>query len=104
MVKFFFKKGKREEGFAELDLILNLQARQCKGFRGFISLHSQEEKDNAVIMTLWEDEESLNASERAVFDKAVNKIYHFLEKEPNVERYKVFSTELLLRGKPQKAK
>ena len=94
MVKFFFKKGKREEGFAELDLALNMQARQSKGFRGSISLLSRNEKDTAVIMTLWEDEESLVSSERAVFNKVVDKIYHFLEKEPDVGHYRVFSTEL----------
>ena len=100
MVKFWFKKGKREEGFAELDLILNMQARQSKGFRGFISLNSRDKEDVAVILTLWEDEESLIASERAVFNKAVDKVYHFLEKEPDVEHYRVFSTELRFREKP----
>jgi heme-degrading monooxygenase HmoA len=100
MVKFCFKNGKREEGFAELDLILNMQARQSKGFRGFVSLHSRNEKDVAVILTFWENEESLLASERAVFNKAVDKIYHFLEKEPDVEHYRVFSTELRFQEKP----
>ncbi len=96
MAKFHFKKGKREEGFAELDLTLNLQARQSKGFRGFISLHSRDEKETAVILTLWADEETLLASEREVFSKAVDRINQFLERKPDLEHYRVFSTELVM--------
>jgi heme-degrading monooxygenase HmoA len=98
MVKFFFKNGKREEGFAELDLALTVQGRNSRGFRGFVSLLSNKEKDLAVILTFWEDEESLVASERAVYDKTVDKIYSLLERKPDVEKYRVFSTELLLKG------
>jgi heme-degrading monooxygenase HmoA len=97
MVKFFFRKGAREEGFAELDRALNIQVRNSRGFRGFVSLLSRDEKDVAVVLTFWEDEESLIASERAVYDKIVDKIYHLLEETPDVERYKVFTTELLLK-------
>jgi heme-degrading monooxygenase HmoA len=100
MVKFFFKKGKCEEGFAELDLVLNTQARQSKGFRGFVSMLSRNEKDMAAVLTFWENEESLLASERAVYNKVVDKIYHLLEKQPEVEHYRVFSTELRFQEKP----
>jgi heme-degrading monooxygenase HmoA len=100
MVKFFFKKGQCEEGFAELDLVLNTQARQSKGFRGFVSLLSRTEKDVALVLTFWADDESLMASERAVYDKVVDKIYHLLEKQPEVEYYRVFSTELRFQEKP----
>jgi heme-degrading monooxygenase HmoA len=94
IAKFYFRKGKREEAFAELDFILNRQARNAKGFRGFLSLLSNENKDTAEILTLWDDEESLVASEKEIFFGAVNKVLNSLEKKPDVEHCRVFSTEL----------
>ena len=33
-VKYYFKEGKREEGFEKVDLAVNKKARKAKGFRG----------------------------------------------------------------------
>jgi len=76
--------------------MLNIQARNAKGFLGFISLNLRDEPDVAVILTLWEDEESLVSSETAVFSKAVDQIKHFLERKPDVEQFRVFSTKLFM--------
>ena len=96
--RFCFRKGKREEGFADLDLILTKQARIAKGFRGFVSLLSRDDKNIASVLTLWDSEEALVASEKEVFAEAVEKVMPLLEKEPDVEHYRVFSTEMFSRG------
>jgi quinol monooxygenase YgiN len=92
-----FKVGKREEGFMELDLILNTLTRQSPGFRGYMSLLSHEDPNKAVILTLWLDEEALEASEKDVYSKAVKKIESSLESSPTIENLRVFSTELFQR-------
>ena len=91
---WFFKKGKREDGFSELDLMLNTLTRNTKGFHGYISLLSHENPNVAVVVTLWSDEESLQASETGVFNNAVRKVKAYLEKPPKTENFRVFSAEL----------
>ena len=92
-----FKKGKREEGFAELDKILNSATRHTKGFRGYVSLISQDDPDTSTILTLWQDKETLDASEKGVYSLAIAKVQDFLEGSPQVKNFKVFSTELFTR-------
>jgi len=92
--KWFFKKGKREEAFSELDRILNSTTRNTQGFRGYISMLSYEDKNTATILTLWHDKESLQASEKGVFANAIAKVQGSLEKRPILENLRVFSTEL----------
>jgi len=94
---FHFKKGQREEGFAELDLILNKEARNAKGFRGFVSMLSKDSENEALILTLWEDELSLTMSEVQILTPVIRKILNKLEKEPNVEHFKLYSTEMYSR-------
>jgi quinol monooxygenase YgiN len=98
IAKFSFKKGKREEAFAELDLTLNMQVRNAKGFRGFISMISEDAKNEATIITLWEDQISLVSSENELLSVAVKKILNSLEKEPAVEHLKIFSTEMFMQS------
>jgi quinol monooxygenase YgiN len=93
-----FKKGKREEGFAELDRILNSTTRHTKGFRGYISLNSRDDQDFSTILTLWQDEESLEASEKGVYSIAIEQVQSFLESPPKVKSFRVFSTELFTRS------
>jgi len=88
LAKFYFKNGKRVEGFEELDLILNKFGRSAKGFRGFISLFSCDQDNVAVILTTWEDDESFLGS-KELFSSAVDKVMPFLERKPDVEHYRV---------------
>ena len=88
LARFYFKTGKREEGFEELDLILNKQARNAKGFRGFISLFSRDQDNVAIILTIWENEESFLGSQE-LFSSAVNRVMPFLERQPSVEHCRV---------------
>jgi quinol monooxygenase YgiN len=97
-----FKKGKREEGFAELDRILNSTTRHTKGFRGYISLISRNDQDSTTILTLWQDGESLEASEKGVYSLAIEQVQDYLESPPQVKSFRVFSTELFTRSELEK--
>ena len=92
-----FKKGKRDEAFAELDRILNTLTRNTEGFRGYISLFSRDNEDTATVLTLWRDLESLNASEKGVFAGAIKEVQESLDSSPKIENFRVFSTELFQR-------
>ena len=94
---WYFKKGKREEGFSELDRILNTLAQEAMGFRGYMSLLSYEDSNAVTILTLWQDEDALKKSEQDVFVRATQKVQDSLEKPPRIENYRVFSTELFQR-------
>jgi quinol monooxygenase YgiN len=93
-----FKKGQREAAFLELDRILNTSTRHTNGFRGYMSLLSHDDPNLAVILTLWQDQESLKASEKKVFAQAIKKVQASLEGSPQIENYRVFSTELFQRS------
>jgi len=92
-----FKKGKREDAFAELDRILTTLTRNTKGFRGYLSLLSYDDPNASTILTLWQDEESLATSEKGVYAEAITKVQDSLEKPPQIENFRVFSTELFMR-------
>ncbi len=98
MSTWYFRKGKREEGFAELDRILNASTRHTAGFRGYISLLSHDDSNMATILTLWQDEESLRASEKGVFAVAITKVQDSIKDNPKLENFRVFSTELFQRA------
>jgi quinol monooxygenase YgiN len=93
MSTWTFKSGKREEGFLMLDNVLNSSTRHANGFRGYMSLLA-EDPDHAVILTLWQDEESLSASEKGVFAEAKQKVTDFLKNPPVTRKFRVYSTEL----------
>jgi quinol monooxygenase YgiN len=91
--KFYFKDDKREEGFSELDLILNKQVRSAKGFRGYISMFSCDQDNVASIITMWEDNESFLDSQE-LFSSTMDKVMPFFERQPDVERYRVDTVNL----------
>jgi heme-degrading monooxygenase HmoA len=97
MTFWTFKKGKREEGFSELDKILNTLVQDAEGFRGYMSLLSYEDPNAVTILTLWQDEDALKKSEQVVFARATQKVQDQLEKPPKLDNYRVFSTELFQR-------
>jgi quinol monooxygenase YgiN len=97
MSKWIFKESKREEGFFKIDEILNKMVRHTVGFRGYMSLLSQDETNSAVILTLWQDQDALDASEKGVFTQASQEMQNLLEKPPIISSFRVFSTELFQR-------
>jgi len=88
-----FKKDKRKEAFLELDHLLNTLVHQTEGFRGSMSLLSQD-LNSATILTLWADVEALNRSEKEVFTLAFKKVQDSLDSPPQIQNYMVFRTEL----------
>ena len=94
---WYFKKGKRDEGFSELDRILNTLAQDAQGFRGYMSLLSYEDPNALTVLTLWQDEEAMKMSEKGVFAQAIKKVLDSLESPPRIENYRVFSTQLFQR-------
>ena len=88
IAKFFFKSGRREEGFAELDLILNKLVRSAKGYRGYVSSFSCDNEDSALIITMWEDNESFLESED-LFSSTMDKVSPFFERQPEVEHHRI---------------
>ncbi len=90
-----FKKGKREEAFKELDRILNTLVQNADGFRGYMSLLSYDNPDELTVLTIWQDEESMNKSEEGVFSQAIQKVQDLIETPPCTEKYRVYSTQLL---------
>ncbi len=94
VVKYYFKQGKRSDGFDEVDLAVNKKARSAKGFRGYISLFSYDEDNVATIVTLWQDEESFRGSE-LVFNADIERFMDFLEKKPEVGYHRVDSVALV---------
>jgi quinol monooxygenase YgiN len=93
MSKWNFKKDKRKEAFIELDHLLNTLVHQTEGFRGSISMLSQD-LNSATILTLWADVESLESSEKEVFSQAIKKVKDSLENPPQIENFMIFRTEL----------
>ena len=88
IAKFYFKEGKREQGFEELDLILNKQARSARGFRGYITSFSCDQDNIALILTMWEDNESFEDS-KELFSSVIDKVKPFFEKLPDVEHHRI---------------
>ncbi len=93
-----FKEGMGEKGFSELDIVLNTLAHQTEGFRGAISLLDNDDSNTVTILTLWVDKESLDMSEKEVFQEALKRVQESLEQPPQIKNYKVFSTELFQRS------
>ena len=98
MSLWHFKKGKRETAFVELDHVLNTSVRKSVGFRGYISLPSHDNPNLAKILTMWQDEKSREASEKPLFDEAINKVKNYLEGSPKIENYKIFSAVFPAQG------
>ncbi len=92
-----FKEGKREEGFMELDRILNTLTRHTEGFQGYMSLLSYEDPNMATVLTLWRDEQTMQASEEQVYADAIRKVQDLIEFLPKTTHFRVFSTELFQR-------
>jgi len=89
-----FKEGKRDELFHQLDSTFGKLARGAKGFRGVISLLDKEEPNIGIVITLWTDEDSYNASEFSVLTPAIQQIMENLKSPVTVRNYRVFTAEV----------
>jgi heme-degrading monooxygenase HmoA len=57
-----------------------------------------EDPNSAIVLTVWQDEESLHASEKGVFVDTTQRIMDYLEKPPTSGNFRVYSTELFQRA------
>ncbi len=93
-----FKKGKREAAFLEIDRVLNSASHRGEGFRGYLSLMSHEDSNTAVVITLWQDQEALDRTEAGNIREATGAVQDSIQTPPQVEHFRVFSTELYQRS------
>ncbi len=85
--------------FVDLDHILNTSVRKSAGFRGYISLPSYDNPNLAKTLTMWQDEESLKASEKGLIAEAMAKLKEQLQNPPTVENYQIFSAVFPYEGR-----
>jgi hypothetical protein len=60
-----FKPDQKEGFFAKLDE--KILDRTTKGYRGYLKLQSDDAPNDVTILTLWESEDTLDASGRELF-------------------------------------
>jgi quinol monooxygenase YgiN len=94
LVTFFFKPGEREKGFEELDLVLNKEVRNTRGYRGYVSMFSCDQDNVAVILTMWEDDKSFRGSHE-LFSSTMEKAKRFFERPPEVEHHRIDTVNLV---------
>ncbi|MDV2480584.1 hypothetical protein F8E02_00890 [Methanoculleus sp. Wushi-C6] len=88
-----FRPGQRD---AALEVISKKgdDAERMQGFRGYLFLMSPEDQDAAILITLWEDEESLQASRESIFKEAVQDIERYTASPPDVKALHVHSADI----------
>jgi len=88
-----FRPGQRD---AALEVISKKgdEAGETKGFRGYLFLMSPEDQDAAILITLWEDEESLQASREGIFKEASRDVERYTAAPPEVKKLHVHSAEI----------
>ena len=88
-----FKPGQRD---AALEIISKKsdEAGEIKGFRGYLFLMPSDDPDAAVLTTLWENEESLQASFEGIFREASGDVEKYTASPPEVKKLHVHSAEI----------
>lgn len=88
-----FRPGQRD---AALEVISKKgdDAGRMEGFRGYLFLMSPEDQDAAILITLWEDEESLLASRESVFEEAMRDVGQYTAAPPEVKALHVHSADI----------
>jgi heme-degrading monooxygenase HmoA len=64
MVTTKFKPGMREEALKVID---EGPKEKVRGFSGILALLHEDDPDSATILSVWDSEETLNASEQGIF-------------------------------------
>jgi len=91
-----FKGGQREAAFNTLERTAAEESRRTRGYRGSLQLLSVEDPDAGIIITLWEDEDALNASAHGLFKGAVQELKQYVAAPPRVEKYKLDGAEMFI--------
>jgi quinol monooxygenase YgiN len=67
-----------------------------------MSLLSREDPDVAVVVTLWQDEETLKDTLSGTIQDAIRMVQDVLVSPPRIENFRVFSTELFQRSESKR--
>lgn len=70
-------------------------AGRIQGFRGYLFLMSPEDQDAAILITLWEDEQSLQASRESILEEAIRDTEQYRAVPPDVKALHVHSADIL---------
>ncbi|HVP92794.1 MAG TPA: hypothetical protein VMS94_03530 [Acidobacteriota bacterium] len=89
-----FKHEMRLKGFDALEKTITEATRKTKGFRGSMVLLPVGKLDTGVVITIWENENSLKSYSRDVVPRANRPLKKYVIGHPNVKLYRVFSAEL----------
>lgn len=89
-----FKRSMRIKGFDALEKTVFEATRKTKGFRGSLTLLPVDDLSTGVIITLWENEDSLKTFVKNVFPAKAQALEQYVTGPPKVKLYRVFSAEL----------
>jgi quinol monooxygenase YgiN len=81
-----FKPGMREEAIKIID---GGPKEAEKGFSGILTLLHEDDPDSATIISMWDSEDSLNASEQSIFRDLMKATEDLREGLPDVKNAKV---------------
>jgi quinol monooxygenase YgiN len=69
MVNTKFKPGTRDEAIKIIDAS---PKEKVKGFQGILALLPMDDPNSATLISVWDSEESLNASQKGIFQDIMN--------------------------------
>jgi heme-degrading monooxygenase HmoA len=91
-----FKDGKRGEAFPKIDNTLEHSVQRTHGFRGFMTLLSDDDSNKLTVLTFWKDIDSLKASEKGVLADTINEIEELIKGKVQVTNYNMYSSKFML--------
>jgi quinol monooxygenase YgiN len=81
-----FKPGKREEAIKIID---DVPKERVKGFQGILALLSVDDPDSATLISVWDSEDTLMASQKGIFQDIMNATADLREGPPEMKNVKV---------------
>ena len=88
-----FKSGQRDSAL-EIISKKDDDPEKMKGSRGYLFMVPSEDPDAGVFITLWEDEESLQASREGIFKEVARDVEKYAASPPEVKKLQVHSAEI----------
>jgi heme-degrading monooxygenase HmoA len=86
-----FKPGKREEAMKKAEAFMD-EIRNAHGFRGFMSLPSQDNPNQAIYVVMWESEADLKAG-RERLQRITNSVSDYIARPPKTVEQAVSKAE-----------
>ncbi len=81
-----FKSGKREEA---LKIVDDAPKEDVEGFKGILALLSVDDPNSATIISVWDSEAALNASQKGIFQDIMKATEHLRDGPPEMKNVKV---------------